>query len=597
MAAAHSGDTVQLGPGTFTASSGPDGAVTTQPNVKLIGAGPGGSGGTTISGVSTSAFNLSLSGTGSSASDLEVLIPSGSSGHTGADVNGSITNVAVVAASGSSNIEGVIINPGDSFSGSVDLSAASGSSTGISLAGGTVSNSTVTDAQVGIDAGDGNGSVSTIKATRITGATTADVELADGGTLDLVSSLLELGSPCGLGCAGVYVSTGSSDSGEVDLAKIDQDTIVAGSTSGGAAAGWAVAVGGEGASESATAEIDSSVGVGFPAAGGGNGGNVECYVGGSGAGAVSIGYSSLNFTGMTGSSGSITPGCGTPTLTSNQNQGGASPVLPLFLNAAAGDYRIPYDSPLVDAGDPTLTGGTDLEGNPRVVNGKGSSGAAVTDIGAYEYQRGAPSVSATGPGSATPGQTLSFAGSASDPNVGESISSYSWSFDDGTSASGADVTHSYAVAGTHHATLTVTEPNGLSASMTVTTAVALPAPVVSAARFIKAHTTGKGKHARKYPNQIRVDLSEAARVTVTLTRAAAGREQGGKCVAATHARRHLPKCTRYVRAGTISKTLPSGTRLVALGKKLRAGKYQATIVALASSGPESTPMTLRFRIG
>ena len=35
---------------------------------------------------------------------------------------------------------------------------------------------------------------------------------------------------------------------------------------------------------------------------------------------------------------------------------------------------------------------------------------------------------------------------------------------------------------------------------------------------------------------------------------------------------------------------------LALGKR-PAGNYQATIVALASSGPESTPVKLNFRIG
>jgi hypothetical protein len=51
-----------------------------------------------------------------------------------------------------------------------------------------------------------------------------------------------------------------------------------------------------------------------------------------------------------------------------------------------GDYRIPCNSPLVDAGDPTpLDPGydslIDLAGAPRVVNGR-------RDIGAYEYQPG-----------------------------------------------------------------------------------------------------------------------------------------------------------------------------------------------------------------
>ena len=600
MAAAVSGDTIRIGPGSYTASNPPDGAVTTQPHVTLIGAGPGGPSGTTISGISSSDVELSLTGTGSSASNLEVLIPSGSSGASGVGVNGTVTNVAVVAASGSTNPQGVVMPAaGASFSGSVDLSAGGGTSKfGVELDDGaaTVSNSTISGAQTGIQVGPGNGATVTIESTRISDAN-EDVAMSDGGTVNIVSSLLELGASCNGGCVGVYVASANGQHGEVDLAKIDQDTIVAGTTSGGVAAGWAVSVNGQGASESATAEIDSSVGVGFPAAGGTDpGGNVECFEGTSGAGAVSIGYSSFNFTGMTGSSGSITQDCPSPTLTSNQNQGAASPVLPVFVNAATGDYHLPYNSPLVDAGDPSLTGGTDLDGNPRVVNGK-------TDIGAYEYQRGAPTASASGPGSATPGQALTFNGSASsDPNEGESISSYSWSFDDGTSATGAVVTHAYAAAGTHHATLTVKEPNGLSASTTVTTTVASPtpvisAPVISAVSFVKAHTSGKGKHRHRHASEITLQISKSATVTVTLERLLPGREKAGTCLAATRARRHLPKCTLSVSAGTVTEALPAGTGAVPLPKQLHPGNYEATIVALASSGPASTPVTTTFHVG
>jgi hypothetical protein len=586
MAAAHSGDTVEIGPGTYTASAAPDGVESVVTHVSVIGAGPGGPTGTTIGGTSAvTAFELALSGAGSSASNLEVLIPSGASSVTGVFVNGSVTNVAVVAASGSSDPQGAQVDPGDSFTGSVDLSAASGASKlGIGLDGGTIAGSTIKGAQTGIEAG-GN---ATITRTAISGATDEDVTMSDGGTLELTSSLLELGTPCGGGCAGVYVTDDTNPSHEVDLANIDQDTIVAGSTSGGAAAGWAVAVNGEGNTNSATAEIDSSVGVGFPAPGGGSGGNVECYKGTGGTGAVSIGYSSFNFTGMTGASGSITPACPTPTLTSNEDQGGPSPVAPVFVNAGADDYHLPYNSPLVDAGDPSLSGGTDLDGNARVVNGK-------TDIGAYEYQRGAPTVSASGPASATPGQSLGFQGSASDPNHGESISSYTWSFDDGTRASGAGVTHAYTTAGTHVATLTVTEPNGLSASATVTTVVALPAPVISGVSFIQAHFSGTRKHRKLHGAEISLQLSEAATVTMTLERAVRGREKNGTCLAATHVRRHLPKCMRYVPAGTVSVTLAAGPGTISPGK-LHKGTYEAAIVAVASSGPASAPTTTTFHI-
>ena len=68
-----------------------------------------------------------------------------------------------------------------------------------------------------------------------------------------------------------------------------------------------------------------------------------------------------------------------------------STAAPRFVNAAAGDYRLRYDSPLVDAGDPAaLAATTDLGKLPRPVDGNGD-GSAIRDVGAYEYQRAHPS--------------------------------------------------------------------------------------------------------------------------------------------------------------------------------------------------------------
>lgn len=52
---------------------------------------------------------------------------------------------------------------------------------------------------------------------------------------------------------------------------------------------------------------------------------------------------------------------------------------PLFANAAIGDYRLQTNSPCINAGWSIPATTSDLDGNPRIVNG-------TADIGAYEYQ-------------------------------------------------------------------------------------------------------------------------------------------------------------------------------------------------------------------
>src|SRR2546422_821820 len=66
----------------------------------------------------------------------------------------------------------------------------------------------------------------------------------------------------------------------------------------------------------------------------------------------------------------------------------------------------------------------------------------------------------------TVNQTVTFDGTSStDPNSGATITAYSWSFGDGTAASGAVVNHSYASAGRYLVTLTVFDSLGLARSV------------------------------------------------------------------------------------------------------------------------------------
>lgn len=60
-------------------------------------------------------------------------------------------------------------------------------------------------------------------------------------------------------------------------------------------------------------------------------------------------------------------------------------VDPRFKDAAHGDFRLAFSSPLIDRGFTPMSPSDDLDGNPRPIDGNGD-GVPVTDIGAYEYQ-------------------------------------------------------------------------------------------------------------------------------------------------------------------------------------------------------------------
>jgi PKD repeat protein len=84
-------------------------------------------------------------------------------------------------------------------------------------------------------------------------------------------------------------------------------------------------------------------------------------------------------------------------------------------------------------------------------------------------------------GNITVGTSVTFDASASCPtdpsgncSSSGSITSYSWTFGDGATGSGKTITHTYGVAGTYVATLTVTSDRGLAASTSQTIAVGLP---------------------------------------------------------------------------------------------------------------------------
>jgi PKD repeat protein len=73
-----------------------------------------------------------------------------------------------------------------------------------------------------------------------------------------------------------------------------------------------------------------------------------------------------------------------------------------------------------------------------------------------------------------PGQTVHFNAEGSTPSPGRRISSYTWDFGDGSTGSGARVSHTYPVVGTYTVTLTVTDSGGRRGTVSSTVPVQLP---------------------------------------------------------------------------------------------------------------------------
>jgi len=137
---------------------------------------------------------------------------------------------------------------------------------------------------------------------------------------------------------------------------------------------------------------------------------------------------------------------------------------PLFADPVIGDYHLrtnPTLSPCVDAGSNSLVPAgvtTDLDANPRIVDGNNDSTATV-DIGAYEYQpSGPPQANFTAvPRCGDAPITVQF----TDESTG-TVTSWSWDFDsDGTvDSTQRDPAYTYTNSGTFAVSLTATGPDG-----------------------------------------------------------------------------------------------------------------------------------------
>ena len=221
------------------------------------------------------------------------------------------------------------------------------------------------------------------------------------------------------------------------------------------------------------------------------------------------------------------------------------------------------------------------------------------------FDTGGPNLmSANVPSSATAGSTVTMSASFADLWSGVA-GALSWSFGDGASGSGAQVSHTYAAGGTY--TITVTALDGLgnstSATFPVTVAPATPSPVPAATlthigqsaprwreHALSHKRRGKAK-ALPVGTTFRFTLNTSATVTLKFRRRLAGRRVGGRCVAPTRRNRHRRACTRQLAAGSLTVAGRGGANRIPFAGRLAnhrllpAGSYTVVFTAAGGAGP------------
>jgi len=192
------------------------------------------------------------------------------------------------------------------------------------------------------------------------------------------------------------------------------------------------------------------------------------------------------------------------------------------------------------------------------------------EIQAAALDAAPPVVSAfTVPSAGKSGKPLSFSASATDT---WSAVSYAWSFGDGGTASGPNVSHKYADSGTYTVSLTATDAAGNATTRTAMTAVKAPVPAIGKFKLTKPKIHGFGR-ALPAKTKLKVTLNTAATLKVVFK--------------SKH--KHLVKGkTKYVRV-VLKKKLPAGLSKITIkakvkGKLLKPDTYVLTGTAKNSSG-------------
>lgn len=397
----------------------------------------------------------------------------------------------------------------------------------------------------------------------------------DGGTLTLTDSLIDMGST--LNARGISAYNGNS--GTLPIGTTVKRTTIVGS--GNNQRG--LYIGADSPNEVFTGSFEDLVlygtGTGFEAA--------RCVGGG---GALTADFYEW------ASNANINPLAGCSVGSGNRLDLGA--VSPGFRDAASGDYRLRSDSPLIDAGEGDGTGLTDLRGLARSVDGNDDATTKV-DLGAYEYQRVAPTASLVVDKTVlAPVEQVAIEAEVGDVDGDQPV--LAWTVD-GTPVpdTGNALITAFDALGDHTVALTATDETGLTAAASVVVTVQAPftppvVPPVTAAptakftakpkksftRIGRSGSAFKVTKAKKQP-YLAVAFSGAAKAELTLE------SVSGKKLKKL-------KGKQLLKVSDSTKRIAFGGKFA--GKKLKAGRYRVTITPIAADGTRGKAVSVTIRL-
>lgn len=186
------------------------------------------------------------------------------------------------------------------------------------------------------------------------------------------------------------------------------------------------------------------------------------------------------------------------------------------------------------------------------------------------------------PSSAPPGSPVSMTAATTD--TWSSVSSVSWTFSDGGTASGVSVQHTFAKAGSYSATVTATDGVGNATVRTAQLTVAVPKPVLGKLT-LKPKKLVLSKPAKKRKVAVGFTLNTAADVSVIVAPKKVGKGKAAKRAA----RKHTLTFHLDAKPGKVRQVIKARKG----AKRLTPGKYRVTVKAVNDAGTATRTTILR----